>query len=309
MTPLPSVGSNHALAKLLPTFNQKSLATLLPLLEQPGFSGHIPAAEAALLADSERKSVDDLMLALLPLARTYSRPPISNFHVGAIARGISGNLYFGANLEFPGHSLGLSVHAEQSALSNAYMHADEGILSIAVTAAPCGHCRQFMNELSPQNDIRILIDGHPATTLTSLLPSAFGPKDLGFPHGAFPVKTVDLILPEGVSDEFTTAALDAACKSYAPYTKAHSGIAIATQAGRIFRGSYLENAAFNPSLSPLHTALAALIVAGESQAAISRVVLVEIAGAAISQKSVTESALGAIAPAAKLQIVTVNRTA
>ena len=94
------------------------------------------------------------MVDLLPLARTYARPPISNYLVGAVARGVSGDLYLGANIEIPGHSLGFSVHGEQFALSNAYMHSEKGIAAIAVTAAPCGHCRQFINEMAPAGDTR-----------------------------------------------------------------------------------------------------------------------------------------------------------
>ncbi len=294
---------SDTLVKLLPQFNDKSRDQILRLLKEPGFSGHIPASEVASLADSERKTVDALMVELLPLARTYSRPPISNYLVGAVARGTSGNLYLGANIEFPGHSLGFSVHGEQSALSNAYMHSEQGVSAIAVTAAPCGHCRQFMKELSPESDFGILIAGSPATTLSALLPMAFGPKDLpDFRVPALPVREVNLARPKGISDDLTLAALDAARKSYAPYTKAHSGIAIGTQSGRIYKGAYIENVAFNPSLSPLQTALAALIVAGDDTSAIARVVLVEIENAKISQKSVTEAALSAIAPAAVLQV-------
>jgi cytidine deaminase len=296
------------LARILPKFKEASCGRLLRLLREPGFSGQIPASDVKGLLETEGKRIDNLMLELLPLARTYSRPPISNYLVGVVARGLSGALYLGANLEIPGHSLGFSVHGEQSAISNAYMHADGGISAIAVTAAPCGHCRQFMNELSPGGDIQILVQGSPATNLSTLLPSAFGPKDLGARDGAFPVKEVDLNLPKGMSDELAVAALDAARKSYAPYTKAHSGVAIGTGSGRIYKGSYIENAAFNPSLSPLQTALVALIAAGENHAAISRATLVEIDGAAISQRSVVDAVLRAIAPAARLQVVTVTKT-
>jgi cytidine deaminase len=218
-------------------------------------------------------------------------------------------LYLGANIEFPGHSLGFSVHGEQAALSNAYMHSDGGVSSIAVTAAPCGHCRQFMNELSPDGDIQVLVEGKPAVKLSSLLPSAFGPKDLGVVNLAFPVKEVDLILPKGQSDALALAALCAARKSYAPYTKAHSGVAIGTHTGHTYKGAYIENAAYNPSLSPLQTALVALITAGESYSAISEVVVVEMEGAPISQKSVAEAVLSAIAPAVKLRVVSATMKA
>lgn len=292
-----------ALSKLLPQFSDSSRDRLRRLLNGPGFGGQIPASDVISLAAGEGKTVEALMLELLPLARTYSRPPISNYLVGAVARGLSGCLYLGANIEIPGHSLGFSVHGEQFALSNAYMHSEQGISSIALTAAPCGHCRQFMNELSPTGDIQILIAGNSPVTLASLLPAAFGPKDLGLQGGALPVKEIDLARPRG-SDELALAALDAARKSYAPYTKAPSGVAIGTRSGRSYRGAYIENVAFNPSLPPLQTALAALIVAGETYAAISRVVLVEMENAVISQKSVTEAALSALAPTVKLQVVT-----
>ena len=296
-----------ALGQLLPAFNEGSRELLLGLLSQSGFSGQIPASDAKTLLETERKSIEVLMGELLPLARMYSHPPISNYLVGTVARGLSGALYLGANLEISGHALNFSVHGEQSAISNAYMHNDAGVAAIAVTAAPCGHCRQFMNELSPEADIRILVEGNPAVKLSSLLPMAFGPKDLGFKDGAFPLKQVELILREKSSDELTVAALEAARKSYAPYTKAYSGVAIDAGPGRIYKGSYIENAAFNPSLSPLQTALAALIVAGDNYSAISRVALVELEGAAISQKSVAEAALSTIAPAVKLQVVKATR--
>ena len=142
--------------------------------------------------------------------------------------------------------------------------------------------------------------------LSALLPMAFGPRDLGFKDGAFPVKEVDLVLPGALSDALSRATVDAARKSYARYTKAQSGVAIGTKAGRIYKGSYIENAAFNPSLSPFQTALVGLIVAGEDFSAISRVVLAEVNAAKISQKIVTEVALSAIAPTVRLEVLNAN---
>ena len=305
------------LRKLLPRFNEKSRDLLARLLNAPGFSGRISAADATKLAQNEGTTVDNLMLDLLPLAQDFSRRPISNYPVGVVARGDSGSLFLGANIEIPGHSLGFSVHGEQSALSNLYMHSERGAAAIAVTAAPCGHCRQFMYEMSPDGEVLILVIGKPAVKLSSLLPAAFGPKDLGSEGGTFPIKEVELALTKPSTDGLTTAALKSAQMSYAPYskahsapyTKAHSGVAIATKSGRIFKGSYIENAAFNPSLSPLQTALAALIVGGEQYSEISRVALVEVEGAPISQKALTEAALGAIAPAVRLEVAMARRRA
>lgn len=305
---LPTSGADVSrtdpLSAALSTINDRLRDRLLRLLKQPGFSGRIPADEVKAVCDSEQKPVNAVMLALLPLAKTFSRAPISNYQVGTVVRGRSGDLFLGANIEFPGHSLGFSVHGEQSALSNAYMHGDTGILAIAVTAAPCGHCRQFMNELAPDGNLEVLVEGQPSLKLSALLPSAFGPKDLGVTELAFPVKQADLALSQEAPDELTIAALDAARKSYASYTHAHSGVAIRTRDGRFFKGSYIENAAYNPSLPPLQTALAALIVAGAKYSEISEVVLVETEGAPISQKSVAIAVLGTTSPQAKLRVVT-----
>ena len=299
---------DEALQKLLPTLSSASRQALRTALNAPGFTGQIPAATVRDLVTAEGKDIGSVMLSLLPLARTYSRPPISNYHVGAVVRGVSGGLYPGANLEIPGHSLGFSVHAEQAALSNAYMHSEQGVVSIAVTAAPCGHCRQFMNELSPERDIEILVEGKPPSKLSSLLPMAFGPKDLGFKDGAFPLGEVNLVPPSLSSDELARAALDSARHSYAPYSESLSGVAIATKTGHVYKGSYIENAAFNPSLSPFQTALVQLILAGEEYSAISRVALVEVSKGKISQLSVTRAVLSEIAPAVEVKRIFVTRT-
>jgi cytidine deaminase len=296
-----------ALQKILPALAPASRKTLQTVLNSPAFTGQIPGAAVKELVNSEGKDVGAVMLNLLPLARTYSRPPISNYHVGAVVRGVSGSLYPGANLEISGHSLGFSVHAEQAALSNAYMHSEPGVVSIAVTAAPCGHCRQFMQECSPASEMEILLENKPSAKLSSLLPLAFGPNDLGFRDGIFPVREMNLAMPHAPSDELTRAALRAARHSYAPYSESHSGVAITTKTGRVHEGSYLENAAFNPSLSPLQTALVQLILAGDDFSAISRVALVEDSKK-ISQLSVIRAALSQVAPSVELQRFPALRT-
>jgi len=299
----PALGEESkgdTLRRILPNFTDRSRALLGSLLEDPMFSGQIPAAAVAVLAQAESLTVDNLMLALLPLAQSYSRAPISNFFVGVIVRGASGNLYTGANIEIPGQCLGLAVHAEQSAISNAYMHAERAIAALAVGGAPCGHCRQFINEASPDGEVLILTPDKPSAKLSSILPSAFGPAALGRKEGAFPVRETNLGLAKPSSEPLAIAALDAARKSYAPYSKSPSGVAIRGSRGRIYRGSYIENVAFNPSLSPLQTALAALIAAGEPYSGITAATIVELQGATISQKAVTETVLGAIAPTLRL---------
>ncbi len=290
-----------ALRQILPRFSDKSRSLLLKLMQDAGYSGQITSVDAAALAQNESMSIEQLMIGLIPLARSYSHAPISNYFVGSVVRGASGCLYTGANIEIPGQCLGFAVHAEQSAISNAYMHGEKNVSALAVGGAPCGHCRQFINEASPDGKIMILTPGNPPTELAALLPAAFGPADLGRKHGAFPINETNLTLASPASVPVVSAALDAARKAYAPYSTSPSGVAIRSSKGRIYRGSYIENVAFNPSLSPLQIALAQMIAAGEQYSMISQATLVEVQGAKISQKSVAETVLGAIAPTVKLQ--------
>ncbi|MFP5246707.1 MAG: cytidine deaminase [Thermoanaerobaculia bacterium] len=192
---------------------------------------------------------------LLTRAAEFARPPISNFRVGAVSRGLSGNLYFGANVEFAGEALSFTVHAEQSSVANAWMAGEEGIDLIAVTAAPCGYCRQFLNELvtAPRLVIAMPNETRP---LTELLPSAFGPRDLGIDGGL--MQRDHHALTIDAEDELAQQALKAAQMSYAPYSQAYAGVAVRASDGTIATGAYAENAAFNPSMSPLEVALSQL---------------------------------------------------
>ena len=294
--------TSDRLSGALATFSPESRAKLCSVLTAPDFTGQITAATVHDLAATEHKPVPALMLALLPLARSYSQPPISDFHVGAVVRGASGSLYLGFNIEFPGHALGFSVHGEQAALSSAYMHEEHSVPELAITAAPCGHCRQFMTEIAPDGDMEIVVEQGAPLKLSSVLPMSFGPKNLGRQQGALPVKETNMNLKAASADPLSRAALEAARKSYAPYSTSPSGVAIATRSGRVYKGSYIENVAFNPSLSPLQIALVQLLVAGEEYSAISRVVLAELEHGKISQKSVTEAVMSAIASSLGLEL-------
>ena len=286
---------------LLETWSEASRAIIRKRLLQPDAAGRIPADEVRTLAQADGVSIDEVMTRLLPIARLFSRPPISDFHVGAVALGASGAIYPGANLEVRGNALNQTVHAEQFAVSNAYANREQGLAAIAVTAAPCGHCRQFLNEIADGSRIRIIVAGQPQRTLADLLPASFGPSDLGIAGGMLGAPAAELHLSS--SDPLARAALDAASHAYAPYSKARSGCAIRTASGRVYAGSYIENAAFNPSLSPLQSALVKLTLGGEQFGAIRNVVLVEMKAAVISQRAATEAVLAAAAREAHLNVV------
>jgi len=239
------------------------------------------------------------MLELLAQAQSYARPALTNFRVGAVVRGTSGSLYMGGNIEFPGASLGQTVHAEQAALSNAFMHDEPGIEAIAVSAAPCGHCRQFLYEFSEGGDIEILLPGQPAIKLSALLPRPFGPRDLDVTKRPLSRTKIAIENVESVAQ----AARYAAANAYAPYTNSPSGIAVRSRRGSVYRGSYIENSAFNPSLPPLQVALVAMTLANEDFSDIAEVVLAEASNNSISQLSATKSVLAVIAARAEFRLL------
>lgn len=289
------------LGELLPQWPAESRFVLEDSL-RPEHGGRI-APEVVSRLVSAAKPIDTVMKELLPVARTYSKAPISNFFVGACALGASGALYPGANFEVPQIGLNQAIHAEQSAIANAFGHRETAIKAIAVTAAPCGHCRQFINEITGGEEIRILTLDDQPRPLKALLPSSFGPKDLDQKEALFTSASRPLRLEQPV-DALTQQALSAAERSYAPYSKSPSGCAIEMTSGLIVSGSYLENAAFNPSLAPLQSALVAMVMHQEEPADIKRVVLVELAGAPITHSAETRMVLAALSPRASLTAVT-----
>ncbi len=220
-------------------------SALAPILADHHFPAMLTAEQVSTLKNTARLDEDALAFALLPLAAACARTDLSHFNVGAIARGVSGNWYFGANMEFLGATMQQTVHAEQSAISHAWLRGEKGLAAVTVNYTPCGHCRQFMNELNSGLDLRIHLPGRAPHTLRDYLPDAFGPKDLE-------IKT--LLMDEQdhgftlTGDTLTQAAITAANKSHMPYSHSPSGVALECKDGRIFTGSYAENAAFNPTL-------------------------------------------------------------
>lgn len=267
-----------------------------PIISHPDFNGVIHAEDVDLLQLHSALETPELLLSLLPLAAAYSVAPISNFNVGAIARAESGNLYFGANYEFTNQALFNSVHAEQAAINNVFSHHETSILDITITASPCGHCRQFMNELNCANELIVNLKASGSKPLSALLPDSFGPIDLGVTApllAAEPASlTLDKIDDNALADNSYLAlaeiALQAANTSYAPYSHCHAGIALKTTTGAVITGRYIENAAFNPSLSPLQSVLINLNLAGFELTDIKSMLLVEKADTKMGHAQATQ---------------------
>jgi cytidine deaminase len=259
----------------------------------PVIDGAIPAVEVNQFLSSSGMNIDELMLALIPEAQKFALPLISDFFVGAVALGSSGSLYFGANYEFVGQALSFTVHGEQAATAHAISCGETGMEKLAVSAAPCGYCRQFLYELTTASTLQILLPDTPPALLTTLIPDAFGPNDLGITAALMSPQSNGMTLSS--SDPLVQAALQAANVSYAPYTFDYAGVALKTRDGSIFTGSLAENAAYNPSMSPLEAAVVSLVInGGKSYADIADAVLVEAANSKASQVAATRAVLEAI---------------
>lgn len=255
----------------------------------PAVNGVVPAAVAAQLAQQQGISLQQLALNLVGAATSYARAPISGFQVGAVAIGGSGALYYGANLEVVGEALSFTLHAEQAAISNAWINGEQGVLTLAISAAPCGYCRQFLYELVDAATLQVQLPNTAAQLLTYYLPDPFGPHDLGVEGGLMQPQFNNLTVAQDL-DPCATAALAAANASYSPYTFTYAGVALQTMDGTICTGRYAENAAYNPSLSPLEGALSQLVLHGQEYGEVVEAVLVQNGGGA-DQTDATKNVL------------------
>ncbi len=101
---------------------------------------------------------EEMMKTLYDMATTATAnayAPFSGFRVGAALLADSGKVYTGVNVE--NSSYGASICAERTAFVKAISEGERKFTAIAIAALaeepveslPCGICRQFMYEFSP----------------------------------------------------------------------------------------------------------------------------------------------------------------
>jgi cytidine deaminase len=232
-----------------------------------------------------------MMQVLIVVAQGFSRSPISKFKVGAVVEVSDGTCLLGTNLEFQGQPLNQSVHAEQFATVLARHFGFETISKLHISAEPCGHCRQWLNEIKGAEKMKVQIHGpsdrpteaSEASDLGSYSRNLFGPKNLGVVGDLLTptsvklqrVQTVPNAKPPPLRDDLVQATLQQAEKSYAPYSKSYAAVGLLLDNDQVVTGPYLENCAFNPSLQPFQAARIAQMGLGLGQNSLREVVLVE----------------------------------
>ena len=129
----------------------------------------------------------DLLLDKAREARDRAYAPYSKYAVGAALLTADGQIYQGCNIENAGFTS--TICAERTAFFKAIYDGHRAFRAIAVIATgeemgfPCGVCRQVMAEFCDKDFIivtanrdRTKVD---VSSFETLLPHAFGPKDLG----------------------------------------------------------------------------------------------------------------------------------
>jgi cytidine deaminase len=120
------------------------------------------------------KDADRELFARAEAAASRAYAPYSRFHVGAAVRARDGHVFEGVNVENAAYPLGIC--AERSALARAV---GEGlgpgdVEAIAITASPCGGCRQWLVEFRLERVVYRRADGEVAVaTPAELLPDTF----------------------------------------------------------------------------------------------------------------------------------------
>jgi cytidine deaminase len=125
---------------------------------------------------------------LRDLARTAAErayAPYSKFRVGAAILARSGAIFAGCNVE--NASYGLTICAERNAVFQMVAAGEREFDRIviytptATPTAPCGACRQVLNEFNLDAEVVSCCDGPDVirATVRELLPRAFGPANLG----------------------------------------------------------------------------------------------------------------------------------
>lgn len=124
-------------------------------------------------------------------ARRSAYAPYSGYKVGAALLCKDGSVYTGCNVE--NASYGAANCGERTAVFKAVSEGQREFTAIAITggrddgemdfAYPCGICRQVLREFVDPERFTVLVgkstEDYKEMTLEALLPSSFGPDNLG----------------------------------------------------------------------------------------------------------------------------------
>eukprot|EP00771_Trimastix_marina_P001019 gnl/Trimastix_PCT/2063.p1 GENE.gnl/Trimastix_PCT/2063~~gnl/Trimastix_PCT/2063.p1 ORF type:complete len:317 (-),score=67.93 gnl/Trimastix_PCT/2063:94-1044(-) len=305
-----------------------------PISSSPSSSRWILSPQEIQSRESRYASHEHLLSSIAESAKSLAGPTISKFYVGAAIEGHDGTVYLGANLEWECVSIQQTVHAEQCASTNAWLHSnrtpewEQGPRTLSVTEVPCGHCRQYLINLIPnvehfrailpgsvrerKNFSAHLVEGESACASDSpcafpfprLLPLFFRPDPVVTEPPKYallpPADPSDPLLADGLAMLHDSLRLSS-------FMSSPSAVALRLTNGRILSGACLQNPAFNPSLPPMQCALIHVLSEGHKEAEIAEAVLLEEASPEVSFKNMTREMLAAVAPNASFCHMPIER--
>ena len=145
----------------------------------------MPLPEKKTTKASRSDVVDDELVKRAREALTNAYSPYSKIRVGAAVLATDGRVFTGCNVE--NASYGMTWCAERTAIVKAVSEGAHAFTTIAIATSrpqplmPCGACRQVLREFAPTLRVIVVGDGgqRHETTLSALLPDAFGPEDIG----------------------------------------------------------------------------------------------------------------------------------
>lgn len=125
----------------------------------------VPVGDAELLARADGIA-----------ARAYA--PYSRFQVGCAVLTRDGRVIEGVNVENAAYPLGVCAERTAFARAIAEGYRPGDFVAAAITASPCGGCRQWLHEMGVERVVFRNGDRVVTMTTVELLPESFEPSDL-----------------------------------------------------------------------------------------------------------------------------------
>jgi cytidine deaminase len=122
---------------------------------------------------------DDRLLAAADAAAARAYAPYSSFLVGCAVLTRDGRVIEGVNVENAAYPLGICAERTAFARAVAEGYRPGDFAAVAITAAPCGGCRQWFLEMGVERVV--FRNGGRVLTMTpgELLPESFDSSNLG----------------------------------------------------------------------------------------------------------------------------------
>ena len=127
---------------------------------------------------SAARPSDDELLAAADAATVRAYAPYSTFHVGCAVLARDGRVIEGVNVENAAYPLGVCAERTAFARAVAEGYRPGDFVVAAITASPCGGCRQWLHEMGVERVV-FRNSGRVVTmTPDELLPESFDASDL-----------------------------------------------------------------------------------------------------------------------------------